>query len=238
MRPWRIPGWAFPTSLPIRAPGATNRPARRIHPRIPAGGVRRTRIRHPHPERSDVVAGGAGTQRPDRNRVEEEGKGLAGDALSPDRAVDPVGDLGVALHDEAGDAADEASTADHRTQRDVGRGPQLRHVGVERFTVVGILGSEGGHLDRLGVTHLVEQRVEVRIVDRPQCHIRHRCSAHLAPPRPTRRTYQQRPTRLACLMRVGSVLSQLVRLPTPRDTGYPQLPAAAKQFSSPPTGRL
>jgi SAM-dependent methyltransferase len=124
-------------------------------------------------ERSDVVAGRSGIQRPDRHRVQEEGEGLAGDALSPDPAIDPVGDLGPALQDEAGDTADEASTAEHRTRRDVGSGPRLRHVGVERGTVVGVLGGEGGHPDRLGVTHLVEQRVEIRIIYRPQFHIRH-----------------------------------------------------------------
>jgi hypothetical protein len=36
-------------------------------------------------------------------------KRSGGDALPPEGPVDPVSDLGIAIHDEAGDAADEPS---------------------------------------------------------------------------------------------------------------------------------
>jgi predicted chitinase len=128
-----------------------------------------------NPERADVVAGGPGVQGPDRHRGEEHREGLTGDALSPGRTVDPIGDLRVALDDEARDAADKASVAGHRARDDIGRGPHRRHVGIERFAVVRVFGGEGCHLDRLRVTHLVEQHVEVGVLDQPQCHLHHRC---------------------------------------------------------------
>lgn len=67
---------------------------------------------------------------------------------------------------------DEVSAAGHRAQDAFGCGPYLRHVLIERFTVVAILGRKGRHLDRLGVTHLIEQRLQVGVLDKSQCHPR------------------------------------------------------------------
>src|SRR5204863_5442517 len=47
----------------------------------------------------------------------------------------------------------EASIAGDGAQDDAGGGSHFRHVGVERLTVVRIFRREGGHLDRLRVTH-------------------------------------------------------------------------------------
>jgi hypothetical protein len=40
-------------------------------------------------------------------------------------------------------------------------------VRIECGPVVGVVGGERGHPDRLGVTHLIEQRAEVNVRDRP-----------------------------------------------------------------------
>jgi len=46
-------------------------------------------------------------------------------------------------------------------------------VGIERAPVVGVLGGERRHQDRRRVTHLVEQRVQIGVLDRPQRDNRH-----------------------------------------------------------------
>ena len=60
-----------------------------------------------HPERPHIVTRGAGEQRPDQNRFQEQGERSAGNALSPERFVDPIRDLGIAVNDEAADTADQ-----------------------------------------------------------------------------------------------------------------------------------
>src|SRR5215470_16469264 len=49
------------------------------------------------PERCEVVTGRSGIHGPDCNDIEEEGKGLAGHSLSPNRPVDPVGQFRFVL---------------------------------------------------------------------------------------------------------------------------------------------
>jgi hypothetical protein len=98
----------------------------------------------------------------------------AGDALPPEGPVDPVCDLGIAINDEAGDAADEPSIDADRTGGHLRRRPELRHVDIECGAVIGIFGREGGHPDRLGIPHLFEQGIEVGVVDRPQRHLSHK----------------------------------------------------------------
>jgi hypothetical protein len=60
-------------------------------------------------QRSRVVTRRAGEHGPDMNRFQEEGQRSGSDALPPERPVDPVSDLGVAVDDEAGDTTDEPS---------------------------------------------------------------------------------------------------------------------------------
>ena len=50
-----------------------------------------------------------------RNRFQEQGERPAGDALPPEGPADPVCDLGIAINDEAGDAAGEPSIDGDRT---------------------------------------------------------------------------------------------------------------------------
>src|SRR2546421_12942982 len=47
-------------------------------------------------------------------------------------------------------------------------------MGIECGAVVGILGGEGGHPDRLRVPHVSEQGIDVRVVNRPQRHLSHK----------------------------------------------------------------
>jgi hypothetical protein len=46
-------------------------------------------------------------------------------------------------------------------------------VGIERVSVVRVVGGERRHPDRLRVTHLIEQRVKIAVLDQPQRHDRH-----------------------------------------------------------------
>jgi hypothetical protein len=55
-----------------------------------------------------------------------------------------------------------------RPYGDIGIASQPGHVRVERAPVVRVPGGERRHPDRLGVTHLIEQPVQVRVLDRPQ----------------------------------------------------------------------
>ena len=82
--------------------------------------------------------------------------------------VDPVGDLSPAVEDEGSDAPDELVIASDRAQCGAGRGPHRGHMRIERGPVAGVIRSERGHPDRLGISHLIEQRAEVRVRDRPQ----------------------------------------------------------------------
>ena len=59
-----------------------------------------------HLERSHIVTRST-ANRAGRKPTRGGGKRSGGDALPPEGPVDPVGDLGIAIHDEAGDAADE-----------------------------------------------------------------------------------------------------------------------------------
>src|SRR5215467_2874239 len=90
-----------------------------------------------HLERSHIVTHGAGEQGPHANRFQEQGERSAGDALSPEGPVDPVCDLGIAINDEAGDAADEPSIDGDRTGGRLWQRPDLRHVDIERGAVTG-----------------------------------------------------------------------------------------------------
>lgn len=74
----------------------------------------------------------------------------------------------------------EPPVAGHRPQGDVGRVPHPGHVGIEGAPVTWIPGRERRHPDGLGVTHLVEQRVQVVVLDRPQRDARR----HARPPSP------------------------------------------------------
>src|ERR1017187_9474470 len=82
-----------------------------------------------------------GVQRPGRYQVQEQRHSPGRDAPTPGRAFDPVCDLALAIEDEAGDAAYEPG--------------------------VGVLGGERRHQDRRRVAHLVEQRVQIGVLDRP-----------------------------------------------------------------------
>jgi hypothetical protein len=66
------------------------------------------------------------------------------------------------------EAAGELVIAGDRAQCDVGGGSDRSHVRIERGPVVRVIRSERGHPDRLGISHLIEQRAEVRVRDRPQ----------------------------------------------------------------------
>src|ERR1700729_2485394 len=143
-----------------------------------------------HLERSHIVTRGAGEHWPHANRFQEQGERSAGDALPPEGPVDPVCDLGIAINDEAGDAAHEPSIDGDRTGGRLWQRPDLRHVDIERGAVVGIFGREGGHPDRLGIPHLFEQGTEVGVVDRPQRHLSHKYPPTLVQRRSAGRTYQ------------------------------------------------
>src|ERR1039457_3626260 len=147
-----------------------------------------------HLERSHIVTRGAGEQGPRAYRFQEQGERSAGDALPPEGPVDPVCDLGIAINDEAGDAADEPSIDGDRTGGRLWQRPDLRHVDIERGAVIGIFGREGGHLDRLGIPHLFEQGIEVGVVDRPQRHLSHKYPPTLVQRRSAGRTYQHHRT--------------------------------------------
>ncbi len=74
----------------------------------------------------------------------------------------------MALDDEASDAANEVAVVGDRPQGGIGSASHPGHVGVERSPVVWIPGGECRHPDRLWITHLVEQPVQIGILDRPQ----------------------------------------------------------------------
>jgi hypothetical protein len=59
--------------------------------------------------------------------------------LPPEGPVDPLCDLGIAINDDAGDAADEPSIDGDRTGGRLWQRPDLRHVDIERGAVIGIL---------------------------------------------------------------------------------------------------
>jgi hypothetical protein len=118
-------------------------------------------------ERGDVVAGRPGVQRPGRYKLEEEFQGLAGDSAAPGRTADPVGDLGLVPGYEAGNAADELPVTGYGPHRNAGRASHPGHVSVEGVPVIWVLSGECGHPYRFGVAHLIEQRVQVGIFDRP-----------------------------------------------------------------------
>ena len=84
------------------------------------------------------------------------------------RTFDPVCDLALPLEDEAGDGAYEPPVAGYCPQGSVGRASQRGHVGIECAPVVGVLGGDRRHQDRRRVTLLVEQRVQIGVLDRPQ----------------------------------------------------------------------
>ena len=108
-----------------------------------------------------------GVQRPGRYQVQEQRHSPGRDAPTPGRAFDPVCDLALAIEDEAGDAAYEPAVAGHCPQGNVGRASPHGHVGIECAPVVGVLGGERRHQDRRRVAHLVEQRVQIGVLDRP-----------------------------------------------------------------------
>jgi len=58
--------------------------------------------------------------------------------------------------------------AGHRPQGNAGRVPRPGQASIERGPVAGVVGSEGRHPDRLRVTHLIEQCVQIGVLDRPE----------------------------------------------------------------------
>ena len=85
----------------------------------------------------------------------------------PGSTIDPVGDLGLVPGHEAGDAADELPVTGDGAVGNAGQASHPGHVSVERAPVIWVLGGKRGHPHRFGVAHLIEERVQVGVFDRP-----------------------------------------------------------------------
>ena len=88
--------------------------------------------------------------------------------LPPLRSVYPVRHLQLIVDSEGPDRSGDCSVDIDHQVRDACVGPQAR-LPVEKRAAIGlILGREGGHSDRLRIRHLLIDRVEIPVLDRPQ----------------------------------------------------------------------
>ena len=122
-----------------------------------------------NPKRCGVVRGCAGEQWAFSGHGREEAlERGTGDSSAPERPIDPIGHLGLVVDDEGADRPGDRSVGlDHalHTARVI---PDPRHVDEEGLTIRRILGGEGGHPDRLWIFHLLMDRIEVGVHERPK----------------------------------------------------------------------
>jgi hypothetical protein len=94
--------------------------------------------------------------------------GLRSRRLPPERSVYPVGHLRLIVDSEGRDRSSECSVDIDDSVRDARVGPLARHPVEKRAAIGLILGREGSHSDRLRIRHLLKDRVEIPILERPQ----------------------------------------------------------------------
>jgi hypothetical protein len=78
------------------------------------------------------------------------------------------GHLRLIVDSERPDRSSDCSVDIDDSVRDARVGPQARHPVEKRAAIGLILGREGGHSDRLRIRHLLIDRVEIPVLERPQ----------------------------------------------------------------------
>src|SRR4051794_12455424 len=130
-----------------------------------------------HSKRGDVVRGRAGVHRSVGSLGKDNLQCCARDAFPPVRSAQPVGHLELIVDSEGPDRSSDDSIDLDDAVRDASIGAQAGRP-LEKGAPIGLaLRRERGHPDRLRIGHLLIDRVEVPVLERPQRDV------HLANPK-------------------------------------------------------
>src|SRR3954454_5190029 len=121
-----------------------------------------------HSKRSDVVRGRAGVHRSFGSLCKNDLQCCARDAFPPVRSAHPVGHLKLIVDSEGTDRSSDYSVDLYSAVRHVWIGAEARRPLEKRAAIGPTVRCERGHADRLQVRHLLIDRVEIRVVERPQ----------------------------------------------------------------------